>query len=78
MQALALNSADLVSLAIGGGDCIIRIWQTRNNRSYECRSIWKGVQAKVRAVSIREYWVQNWEMKREDEGEDILNLYNGR
>eukprot|EP00729_Bicosta_minor_P012932 gene12932-27198_t len=51
VYTLAGSRADPGAVAMGCGDNLIRVWQTGNTTSYECQTIWKGVQSRVHALS---------------------------
>ena len=51
IYALAASAVDPGAVAIGCGDNLIRVWQTGVTSSFECQTLWKGVQSRVHALS---------------------------
>lgn len=50
VAAVAVCPSDSARVAIGCGDNLIRIWHTQASKPYQVDSVWKGIQARVRAV----------------------------
>ncbi len=53
--AAAVSPHDGATIAAGGGDSVLRLWQTRTARTLDCQSVWRGIQAKIRAVRALEW-----------------------
>lgn len=52
VYSLAFSPVDVGCLAIGGGDSMIRVWNTLSiQNSYDVKTLWQGIKNKVTALS---------------------------
>eukprot|EP00039_Didymoeca_costata_P033347 m.41954 g.41954 ORF g.41954 m.41954 type:complete len:1281 (+) comp9826_c0_seq1:62-3904(+) len=51
VYSIDFSPVDPAMLAIACGDKLIRVWQVDVSKSYECSTLWKGIQSRVQCIS---------------------------